>query len=244
MMLPGISHCWGVIDHRVSLKMVGRKEVGSVGKVWGRMEGEERRGQRQPQAPAPPCVFSPSWTPLTFHSGASWSWERFNWMDSLDVFGVWVMKKGGGGKEGWILWWKERRGEGTFHDLQRLIAWLFPGPYWSLTCTGLLLSGVAKAFWPLPEPGFRNAAPAAAPQWPPVQSIAGQPKWLQLPSAPLGQSYINRLCSSHFSQPPSLIWTQEKRGVQNWPDTLVCVCVCVCVCLCVWVCVYFSLLQC
>jgi len=39
MMLPGISHCWGVIDHRVSLKMVGRKERGGA---WARCGGRGR----------------------------------------------------------------------------------------------------------------------------------------------------------------------------------------------------------
>lgn len=107
--------------------------------------------------------FSLSWTPLTFYSGASRSWERFNWMYFSDVFGVWVMKKGGGGKEGWIPWWKREEGEGTFHDLQRLIAWLFLGPYWSLTCTGLLLSGLAKALQPLPEPRLQKCSTDSSP---------------------------------------------------------------------------------
>lgn len=109
-----LSYCWGVIDHRVSLKVVGRKEVGSVGKVWGRGRGTKGRVRGSHKLQLLLVSFSPSWTPLTFHSGASWSQERFNWMDSLDVFGVWVMKKGGGGKEGWILWWKQRRGGGNF----------------------------------------------------------------------------------------------------------------------------------
>lgn len=44
MMLPGISHCWGVIDHRVSLKMVGRKEEGELGQGVGEGGGWRNSG--------------------------------------------------------------------------------------------------------------------------------------------------------------------------------------------------------
>lgn len=115
MLLQGISHCWAVIDHhhRVSLKRAGRKEVGRAGQVWGGRRQRRGRVRGSHKLRLQLASFSPSWTPLTFHSGASWSPERLNWMDSSDVFGLWVMKKGGGGREGWRPWWTERRGGGN-----------------------------------------------------------------------------------------------------------------------------------
>lgn len=201
MLLQGITHCWAVIDHhhRVSLKRTGRKEGGGrgrAGQVWGGRRESKGRGRGSHKLQLQLASFSPSWTPLTFRSGASWSPERFNWMDSSDVFGLWVMKKGGGGREGWRPWWRERRGGGTCHDLQRLIAWLFLGPYWSLTGAGPPRSGLAKALRALPEPRLRKCSPSSRSRATcgPINSRPA--RVAAAPPAPPGQSSIHRLCSS------------------------------------------------
>lgn len=65
MMLQGSSHCWGVIDHWVSLEI----------KLLLAFLHSSR-------------------TLLTFHSGSSWSCEILNWMESSDVFMFLVEGKG------------------------------------------------------------------------------------------------------------------------------------------------------
>jgi hypothetical protein len=53
------SHCWGVIDHRVSLKMVGRKESGKCrdGQVWE--GGGGKASSEADKVEAPPSLFLP-----------------------------------------------------------------------------------------------------------------------------------------------------------------------------------------
>ena len=120
-----------------------------------------------------------------------------------------------------------------FHDLQRLIARLFPGPDWSLPCAGLPLSAGAKALQPLPEPRLQKRSARSRSRVTSVRSIAGRPTWLQRLSTPLGQQ-----APLTPVLPTSLINLNlgRKGGAGLTRNTNVCVCVCVCV--------WFGLLQC
>jgi len=56
------------------------------------VRGRRRRLLQQHQLQLLLVLSSPSWMLLTFHSGASWSRERFNWTASPLMFGVWVIE--------------------------------------------------------------------------------------------------------------------------------------------------------
>ena len=122
---------------------------------------------------------------------------------------------------------KREEGEAMFHDLQRLIARLFPGPDWSLPCAGLPLSAGAKALQPLPEPRLQKRSARSRSRVTSVRSIAGRPTWLQRLSTPLGQQ-----APLTPVLPTSLINLNlgRKGGAGLTRNTNVCVCVCVCVC--------------
>lgn len=204
LLLQGISHCWAVIDHhhRVSLKRAGRREWG-VRARYGEGGGRGEAGSEAATSSGSNLrLFLPPelrWPFAQEPAGAQR--DLIEWIPQMCLDYGWWRKEEEGEKAG-DRGEQREEGEGTCHDLQRLIAWLFLGPYWSLTGAGLPWSGLAKALRALPEPRLRKGSPSSRSRATcgPINSRPA--RVAAAPSAPPGQSSIHRLCSSRFPNIP------------------------------------------